>query len=71
MQYQIEIRGAEGSVRTIDAAAFDDADLRDGDRLAVMPADAAAALPVTWGDRNVPIAPGHAIRVPEVWRVHD
>lgn len=71
VQYQIEIRGAEGSLRTVDAAAFDDVDVHDGDRLAVLPADAAAALPVTWGDRNVPIAPGHAIRVPEVWRVHD
>lgn len=71
MKYQIEIHGIDGSVRTIDAAAFDDANLNDGDRLAVLPADAAAALPVTWGDRNVPIAPGHAIRVPEVWRVHD
>lgn len=71
MHYQIEIRGIDGSVRIADAAAFDDLALQDGDRLAVLPADAAVALPVTWGDRNVPIAPGHSIRVPEVWRSYE
>lgn len=41
----------------------------DGDALTVVPAAEARHLPITWGDTNVPIAPGRAIRVPAVYRV--
>jgi ubiquinone/menaquinone biosynthesis C-methylase UbiE len=37
---------------------------RTGDLLRVEPPDAAAALPVTWGDVNILVRPGEAIRVP-------
>jgi SAM-dependent methyltransferase len=71
MHYQIEVRGIDGTIRVADAADFEGLDLHDGDRLTVLPADAAANLPVTWGDRSVPIAPGRAIRVPEVWQTYE
>lgn len=69
MSLRIEIRRDDGSVTRIDPADFDDHPFEDGDRLAVVPAERAAALPVTWGDRHVEIEPGRAIRVPEVWRL--
>jgi hypothetical protein len=49
----------------VDPAIFETFGFRDGDILQVTPAAAAAGLPTTWGDVNVPVAPGEAIRVPE------
>lgn len=49
----------------VDPAIFETFGFRDGDILQVTPAAAAAGLPTTWGDVNVPIAPGESIRVPE------
>lgn len=69
MALHIEIQRADGSTLQIEPAAFDDFAFRDGDRLRVLPHEEAQRLPVTWGDRHVEIAPGRAIRVPEVWRL--
>jgi SAM-dependent methyltransferase len=69
MSLTIEIRRGTDEVLHVEPAAFDDFPFQDGDRLAVLPAEAAAALPVTWGDVNVEVAPGRAIRVPPVWRL--
>lgn len=49
-----------------DFAAFA---LEDGDLLDVLPAAKAAQLPNSWGNIWVPIAPGHSIRLPPVWKL--
>lgn len=59
--------GAAGSFE-IHAEDFDHFAFIDGDRLEVVPEEAASLLPVTWGDRHVEIAAGRAIRVPPVYR---
>ncbi len=47
----------------IDPASFETFPFQSGDELSVVPVDEAAKLP-TWNDINIPIARGHAIRVP-------
>lgn len=56
------------TVFEIAPAEFETFVFADGDRLCVVPEAAAAALPVTWGDRHVEIAPGRALRVPAEYR---
>jgi SAM-dependent methyltransferase len=56
------------TVFEIAPAEFETFAFADGDRLRVLPEAVAAALPVTWGDRHVEIAPGRAIRVPSEYR---
>ena len=51
----------------VEPGMFETFGFQHGDRLEVLPATAAAALPTTWGDVNVPIAPGQAIRVPPAY----
>ncbi len=55
---------------TISPEEFEDFDFVDEDRLAVVTEPSEKAFPVTWGDTNVPISPGRAIRVPPVYRLH-
>jgi SAM-dependent methyltransferase len=49
---------------SIDPAVFDTFGFQHGDELLVTPTEAAAKLPITWGDINIPVEPGRAIRVP-------
>jgi SAM-dependent methyltransferase len=49
----------------IQPAQFETFAFESGDRLRVTPAEKVAALPITWGDINIKIADGHAIRVPQ------
>jgi SAM-dependent methyltransferase len=46
---------------------FEHFNFQTGDQLQVLPAAQAAALPNTWGDTHIQIAPGQAIRVPPVY----
>ena len=66
-------RDTDGPLTTwdISPAAFDDFPFADGDKLEVLPADQAATLPVTWGDRHVEVEAGRAIRVPAEYRFCD
>jgi SAM-dependent methyltransferase len=64
---RIEITRGPRSWR-IDPVIFETFGFQDGDTLRVLPAEAAARLPTTWGDTIVPVAPGHAIRVPAEYR---
>lgn len=50
---------------------FESFEFVDGDSLHIEPASAEAALPTTWGDRNIEVNPGHAIRVPAQMRYFD
>jgi SAM-dependent methyltransferase len=48
----------------IDPAIFETFGFQDGDELEVTPPAEAAKLPTTWGDINIALTSGHAIRVP-------
>ena len=61
--------GGMPNTRDISPAAFDEFSFADGDRLEVLPADLAAQLPVTWGDRHIEVEAGRAIRVPAEYRL--
>ena len=64
---EIEIK-RDGEVWRISPEKFEEFGLQDGDKLRVLAPPLGQALPVTWGDTNVPIAPGKSIRVPEVYK---
>lgn len=66
-EIKIEIR-RDDSVWQIKLKEFEDFDFREGDKLKVLAPTLGQSLPVTWGDTNVPISRGVAIRVPEVYK---
>ena len=49
---------------SIDPDVFETFGFRHGDKLHATPPEQAAKLPTTWGDLNIPVAPGRAIRMP-------
>lgn len=66
---KVEIEVLRGDRRwVISPEQFESFQFQDGDRLAVLPESVARELPVTWGDTNVPISPGRAIRVPSTYQ---
>lgn len=70
VEYQIKIDSVDGASQLVSAFEFEGLQLSEGDKLSVQPAEAAALLPLTWGDRIVPVSPGHTIRVPEEWHTY-
>jgi len=56
---------------TIEVPSFEDFALQHGDELAVVPNVEAAKLPTTWGDVNIEIASGHAVRVPPLFELYE
>jgi SAM-dependent methyltransferase len=54
---------------TIRPSDFDDFPFEDGDRLEIQLAELAAQLPDIWGVQHVPVALGHAIQVPRMYRL--
>jgi SAM-dependent methyltransferase len=65
--FNIDVRRGEKHW-LISPKEFESFPFEDGDQLEVVPKEAAASLPVTWGDVSVPISRGRAIRVPPVYR---
>ena len=64
LKIKIERGGQSG---LIDPAWFEDFPMQEGDLLAPWPASVSAEAPITWGDANIRIGEGYAIRVPARW----
>lgn len=68
---RLRVERAVGPPVVVEASDFEHFNFMDGDKLFIEPAAAESAMPNTWGDRHIEIAPGHAIRVPTEMRYFD